>query len=236
MSPRKAISYLFIIGFLCVVILNPTKAQQFASFSSDTSGVFYVNGVLAGDDLPIIFNFNAHPTLNAPSIGYNSINAILSFTATPVGAAQQFGMFGVQDFQLSSFTILGASGSVADGQLLLGGTVDPVQFSGTIDTTNATLSATMSNGSSFLYTSDFLTFPPGDNASLNWGFSSLAPPFSVNNGGINSFVGNISSGSFSDTLDKRNQVVPEPGTVSLLCAIGVTLIGARVLRKRISRI
>lgn len=199
------------------------QLQQFASFlyNAGTDLVSYNAGNINGTDIPIVFNYNEvmPPFLGTPSVGFGAINARLSFSGTRDNdAIMETAISGLQRVNLNSFTIVGAAGSVADGMNLISGSAVPSKLTGIFNGATATLSGTVSSGSTIMFTSDFLTFPtipPATNASFTWTLNNVQPGLSLSGNNYNNFNSTV-QGAFSYSPEAA--VIPEPGSVAFLIA------------------
>lgn len=236
MNLRKVLSLSVATAVIAALGVAPASAQlqQFASFlyNSGQDLVSYNNGNLGGTDIPIRFNYNtgAESFLGTPSIGFAVQDAFLTFTAARVADAGTAGPLNFQSMNLSSFAIRRSS----DNSNLLSGSVIPSLFSGTSGGATASIEGSVSSGSAIVFTSDYLTFPtipPSTNASLTWTFNNITPLLGLSGNNIQNFNSTV-QGAFSYT-PPRLDVVPEPGTVALLGALGVigTAFGVRRFRK-----
>lgn len=156
-------------------------------------------------------------------------NAQLTYTANTIGPATG-GTTDTQGIDTITFTVTG-TGALAGKNLLSGTSMGFGDISGS-DGGN---SATINGGPDpvITFTSDFLNFVGASEKAMAFSFSSVRPPFGINDNGtpfdpeddsISSFTA-AGTGTFSATA-----AVPEPSSLALLLGSGV--VGSLMVMRR----
>jgi hypothetical protein len=233
-------------GLLAAVTIVPASAQTFAAFDYvGPADVTYDNatGNLSGTGIPVTFHFDQtgfgpgllQPTAGPSPINFTTVNATLSVTghrtANVTGAPNAS-----QAYVIDNFTI---TENIAGNPLLLSGSGNPASLNALIGGTTAGLTSSLPPaGSVVQFSSDFVTFPADDAASIAWTFTKPLPTTTMQVAGNGNYILNTGgnpllnpSGNFTFV---PSAAVPEPGVVALFSSLGVcgTVFGLRRLRRR----
>ena len=242
---RKALSLGVAAGVLAALSAIPASAQTFASFLYDGTGnVVYDNatGNLSGSGIAVQFAFNAvgfGPGMTqlkppgGPIIGFGNTAATLSIMGHRTGPA--VGSPGAaQPYVVDSFSIIANVG----GANLLSGSATPASLSGTVGGTTLSLTSSLPPaGTSINYSSDYVTFPFAQSASLAFAFTEPAPgglPITVaGNGNYTQPGGGRILLNPAGNFTYVPSGVPELGTVALFSSLAVcgSAFGLRRLRR-----
>ena len=259
MSVRRILMQGAIVASLGMAALVPANAitHTFASFSYPTSGfnVSYNNatGMLSGVNIPVNFNFVANGIAGSPATGTDPVDAVFSFhairKASPFGNVSQTLLGDLQQpLTLTDFTITSVASYTVNGQtgrtnLLSGYAGNPLDdfdfatLSGRRGGSQATLSGSISGGTTINYFSDFVTFVGGvTDADFGFNFNGINRVYSLSSTGdltnLRGYTAQV-TGLFGANSPAAN-TVPEPGTMAMLLGAGipVSLFALKLRKKR----
>ena len=251
-----------IAGSLLAAAATPASAvvQTFAVWSARAgANVRYVNsGTSAARTTDAIFHSTASSTANTPgavSVNFSFLQPKLAPFVTNVtalytlngqfaknspvsasGAFSQSGFSGTFSFISTSAITVSGPGLItttyAAGSNLLSGSFSGGTLLGTIGGSAGANFATGVNGTTIIYTSDFLNFTPTALLDRSQSLTAVTPIFArAANGALRSFRA-VAGGSFSSDpapLPSAN-AVPEPATWAMLL-VGFAMVGLSARRR-----
>jgi len=185
---RRSLLLIF-LGFALVTVRTAHGLVPFARLSTTIPGlVHYLSpGIMIGTKIPAKFKYLPEPgTHGTPETGFGSEDASFSFTAARIGPADDLLGFGVQRLRLFSFSVT-LETPIYGKSNLLSGTASGGELKGLLGSNAAVFQSNSADGASLSYSSDFLVFPNGDDAGLNWVLTGVSPSLAINGSNYRAF-------------------------------------------------